>query len=102
LVLELYEKSAGFPKQEIYGLTSQLRRAAVSVPANIAEGCGRSTGADFARFLQIAMGSACELEYYLILARDLQFLSASDADALEQELSQIKRMFTSLARKVRG
>jgi four helix bundle protein len=77
LALEVYKATSTFPKEEIYGLTSQLRRASGSIPTNIAEGCGRNTDADFARFLQIAMGSASETEYQLILAYDLEFLSKS-------------------------
>jgi four helix bundle protein len=77
LMLELYKETACFPQTEIYGLTSQLRRAGVSIAANIAEGCGRSSNLDFARFLEIAMGSASEVEYHLILARDLTFLDDS-------------------------
>jgi four helix bundle protein len=67
LVLRVYEISQGYPKAEMYGLTSQLRRAAVSIPTNIAEGCGRGTDMDFARFLQIAMSSASEVDYLLFL-----------------------------------
>jgi four helix bundle protein len=73
LALEVYRVTEAFPKTELFGLTSQIRRAGVSIPANIAEGCGRDTDADFSRFLQIAMGSASELEYHLLLAHDLGF-----------------------------
>jgi four helix bundle protein len=72
LTLELYEASRKFPKEEMFGLTSQLRRAAISVGANLAEGCGRRTTAEFARFIRIAMGSASELDYHLLLCRDFQ------------------------------
>jgi four helix bundle protein len=68
LTLAVYQATAGFPREEMYGLTSQLRRASSSIPANIAEGCGRSGNADFARFLSMSMGSASELEYHLLLA----------------------------------
>jgi four helix bundle protein len=72
-VLELYRETNSFPREELYGLTSQVRRASVSIPSNIAEGCGRRGDAKFARFCQIAMGSASEAEYQLLLARDLGF-----------------------------
>lgn len=74
LVLAVYKATKEFPREELYGLTSQIRRASMSIPTNIAEGCGRGTDPDFARFLQIAMGSASEKEYQLILAGDLGFL----------------------------
>jgi four helix bundle protein len=74
LALAIYKATKEFPKEELYGLTSQIRRSSMSVPTNIAEGCGRNTDADFARFLQIAMGSASETGYQLILAHDLEFL----------------------------
>jgi four helix bundle protein len=76
LTLVIYEVSETFPAGERYGLTSQIRRAAASIPTNIAEGCGRSSSADFGRFLQMAMGSASELEYLLMLARDLRMLAS--------------------------
>ena len=74
LTLEIYKVTMGFPRDEIYGLTSQLRRCCSSIPANIAEGCGRNSDADFSRFLQISMGSATELEYHLLLSHDLGML----------------------------
>lgn len=102
LTLSIYRITAGFPKTEVYGLTSQLRRAAASVPANIAEGCGRKTSAEFARFLQIAMGSASEVEYHLLLARDLQYLGEADYLSLNDCIVQIKRMLTGLIKRVDG
>ena len=74
LTLTVYKSTAAFPKEEVYGLTSQIRRACSSIPANIAEGCGRASEAELSRFLQIAMGSASELEYHLLLTHDLGFL----------------------------
>ncbi|NTW50172.1 MAG: four helix bundle protein, partial [Chlorobiales bacterium] len=82
LAINVYKTSKEFPKEELYGLTSQSRRAASSVPANIAEGCGRDSPADFARFLQIAIGSASELEYHLLLAHDLEMLSSDHYNKL--------------------
>ncbi len=67
--LDVYRVTKTFPREELYGLASQLKRAAASIPANIAEGCGKATGPDFAKFLQIAFGSACECEYHLVLAK---------------------------------
>ena len=85
LTLTVYKLTARFPKEELYGLTSQMRSAAASIVCNIAEGCGRTGGADFARFLQMATGSASELEYQLLLARDLNFLKAMEYQDLEKE-----------------
>lgn len=99
LALEVYRATYRFPREELYGLTSQLRRSAVSVPSNIAEGCCRTKG-DFARFLQIAAGSASELEYQLLLAKDLALLPAPDADALSNQTTEVKRMLTALLTKV--
>jgi four helix bundle protein len=100
LVLALYQVTAEFPQAEIYGLTSQLRRSGISIPANIAEGCGRETEAEFARFLHMAMGSASETQYHLLLARALKFLKASDYEKLEAQVSEVKRMLTSLIQKL--
>ncbi len=100
LTLAVYKTTETFPKQEIYGLTSQIRRASSSIPANIAEGCGRKGEADFARFLQIAVGSASELEYHLLLSRDLKLLKTSDYECLVVELIDVKRMLTSFIHKL--
>ena len=78
LTLAVYRITRRFPPQELYGLSSQMRRASMSVPANIAEGCGRGGDAEFIRFLRIALGSASELEYHLLLARDLEYLPLED------------------------
>jgi len=101
LTLKLYALTAAFPRDEIYGLTSQLRRAAASVPANIAEGCGPWQQSDLARFLQIAAGSATELEYHVLLARDLGYLTEADFGATAADVSEIKRMLTGLMRRLR-
>jgi four helix bundle protein len=100
LALSCYAATAAFPKQEMFGLVSQIRRSGASVPANIAEGCGRRGNGEFHRFLQIAMGSASELEYHLLLSRDLKFLESSDYDRLALQVTEVKRMLASLVRKV--
>src|SRR5215467_1978971 len=102
LALSIYQATTKFPKEELYGLTSQIRRASISIPTNIAEGCGRASDADFARFLQIAMGSASETEYELLLARDLEFLSSPHYDHLHTLTEEVKRMLTSLIRSVKA
>jgi four helix bundle protein len=100
LTLAVYRATIVFPKEELYGLTSQIRRACASIPANVAEGCGRGSEAEFARFLQIAMGSASELEYHLLLARDLNLLNSSDYNQLAREVTEVKRMLTSFMQKL--
>jgi four helix bundle protein len=100
-VLNAYGVTRDFPREELYGLTSQLRRAAVSVPTNIAEGCGRGTDSDFARFLQIAIGSACEAEYLLLLSRGLNYLSNESHDGLTNAISEVKRMLAAMLQAVR-
>jgi four helix bundle protein len=102
LTLSVYRATGSFPREELFGLTSQIRRACASIPANIAEGCGRGSNKDFARFLQIAMGSASELEYHLMLARDLNMPRAPDFAELAARTTEIKRMLTALLQKVKA
>ena len=99
--LSVYSATKLFPKEEQYGLTNQLSRAASSIPTNIAEGCGKGSNADFNRFLQIAFGSANETEYHLLLARDLKMLPDDAYSDLQADLLEIKKMLAALIRKVR-
>lgn len=101
LALVIYKETANFPREEIYGLTSQMRRASASIAANIAEGCGRGGDADFARYLQIAMGSASELEYHALLARDLSFISDRVYEKIVPRISEVKRMLARLIGRIR-
>jgi len=102
LAVRIYKTTQAFPKEEVFGLTSQMRRACFSIPANIAEGCGRGGDPDFARFLQIAMGSASELEYYLLLTSDLEMMNRADYNGFLIELTEVKRMLTSLIKRLRA
>jgi four helix bundle protein len=102
LTLEIYRATKEFPATEKYGLTSQLRRSASSVPAKIAEGCGRDTAADLKRFLQIAMGSAPEVEYQLLLAHDLGLLGEALFDQLTNRVQEVKRMLAAFITKLRA
>ena len=90
-----------FPEDEKYGLVSQIKRAASSIPANIAEGCGRSGDAELARYLQIAMGSASELEYHLLLSHDLKILDSSIYEELVNDVIEVKRMLAAFIKKLR-
>lgn len=101
-VLEVYRVTRRFPASERYGITAQLRRAAVSAPTNIAEGAKRSSRKDYAHFLNMAEGSLAETEYLVLLSRDLRYLPVTDADPLLAELAEIMRMLASLRRKVEG
>ncbi len=101
LSLEVYKATRAFPKEEAYGLTSQARRASVSIPANIAEGCGRYSDGELLRFLDIAMGSGSELECYLMLAQDLGYLNKDTSHPLEERLLETKRMLNALIQKIR-
>src|SRR5712692_1476821 len=94
LVLRIYSATATFPEPERYGLTSQMRRSAASIPANIAEGCGRGGNAELRQFLRVAGGSASELEYHLLLAHDLRLLGEDDYRNLDSQVTEVKRMLT--------
>jgi four helix bundle protein len=100
LTLAVYRVTATFPREELYGLTSQLRRASSSIGTNLAEGCGRNGDAEFARFCSLAMGSASETEYHLLLATDLKLLNSQDYEALNQRATELKRMLTALMQKL--
>jgi four helix bundle protein len=101
LTLDVYHATRLFPRDETYGLTSQLRRGASSIPANIAEGCGRNGDAELARFLEIAMGSARERDYHLLLARDLGLLDPSTDEHLAGEAQGVARMLATFIDKLR-
>lgn len=101
LAIDVYKSTHGFPAGELYGLTSQMRRAAVSVGSNLAEGCGRQSDAEFGRFAQIALGSVCELDYQVLLSRDLELLDANSHDRLAALVDEIRRMLIGLLQKLR-
>ncbi len=100
LTLDIYKSSRAFPREEIYGLTSQMRRSSASIGANLAEGTCRKGDVEFGRFVQIAMGSASELEYHLLLAKDLELLKSLDYERLSGEVIEVKRMLASLLVKL--
>ncbi len=101
LVVSLYRDTARFPVEERYGLTLQMRRAAVSVVANIAEGAGRSSDRDFARFLDIAQGSLSELDALASVAEDLQLLESQHRSGIHQSCREIRAMLHGLAQRLR-
>jgi len=101
LTLDIYRATKDFPKSELYGMVSQLRRASSSIASNIAEGCGRGTDPDFKRMLQIANGSASETDYQIILCRDLGYIEKNMSDALEAQILEIKRMLGGLINKLK-
>jgi four helix bundle protein len=100
--LQIYHATQQFPREEIYGLSSQIRRASVSIPANIAEGCGKNTITELAHYLQIAMGSSSEVDYELMLARDLHYLSEHDYQALYCDLIEIRKMLNTFISTLRS
>jgi four helix bundle protein len=102
LTLAVYKATTKFPREEIYGLTSQLRRASASIPANLAEGCGRSGDVELSRFCRIAWGSASEAEYHLLLARDLKFIKPEEHQALTAQLDEVQRMLTSFLDRLKS
>jgi four helix bundle protein len=102
LALAVYSATGHFPRSEMYGLIRQMRRAAASIPANIAEGCGREGKAELQRFLQITMGFASELQYEVLLAHDLGFLADKEHQRLQESTSEIKRMLSGFIGKLKA
>jgi four helix bundle protein len=102
LVLRVYHLTKHFPRSEDWGLTAQLRRTAISIPSNIAEGCGRNGDLELRRFVKIALGSASELHYQLLLARDLDYLQAAQAEEMMQETTEIRAMLSSLSKRLQS
>jgi four helix bundle protein len=100
LTLDIYRTTATFPRSELYGLVSQIRRCSASIGANIAEGCGRRGNNECQRYLQIASGSASELDYHLLLSKDLGFLRDGEYRELVRNLTGVRKMLTSLLQKV--
>lgn len=100
--LKIYHCTKIFPKEEMYSLTNQVRRAAASIPANIAEGCGKNSNLEFAHFLNISLGSANGSEYFLILSRDLSYVSEDNFKILFDLINEIKSMLIALVNKVRS
>lgn len=102
LSLAVYRATRDFPRDEQYGLTSQIRRSSYSIGANIAEGCGKDTDADLKNYLQIAMGSSSELENYLILARDLEYIHKEEYDSLQGELVSVRKMLNAFIQRLKS
>ena len=102
LTLKIYKVTEKFPREELYGLISQIRRASVSIPTNIAEGCVRSSDADFSRFLYIALGSTSELEYLILLAKDLKIIKNELHIELNDKINEIKKMLISMIQKLKA
>ena len=100
LCLKIYEMTAKFPNEERYGLTSQIRRSAVSIPSNIAEGYGRKTTLDYIRMLYISYGSVCELETQILLAGDLGFIEKGELGTAKKDIAEIERMLKSLIKSL--
>jgi len=101
-VLAVYKVTQTFPKSEMYGITSQIQRAAVSVPTNIAEGCGKDSDAELARYFKIAMGSSSELEYLLLLAHDLSYLADNQYNQLQVNLVEVRKMLNAFIQKLKA
>ena len=102
LTIEIYKATQQFPKEEIFGLTSQIRRAVSSIPTNIAEGCGRRTNAELINFLNIASGSASEVEYEILLAREVGYISAEQCDAWTKEIGEIRSMIAAYMKRLKS
>ena len=99
--VEVYRTTGAFPSEERFGLVAQLRRSAASVPANIAEGCGRESDRELIRFLSIAAGSASEAEYHLLLSRDLGYLAEEDYQELVKQICEVRRMLSAFMQKLK-
>lgn len=99
--LDVYALTRTYPKEELFGLTSQIRRSSSSIATNIAEGCGRGSDADFSRFLQMAMGSASESEYQILLSFDLNYIDENQYKQMNAKVTEIKRMLSSLISKTK-
>jgi len=102
LTLAIYHATKSFPKEELFGLTSQMRRSGASIPANIGEGCGRDGDPELKRFLTIALGSACELDYHVLLAMELGYIPAVNAQALALEILELRRMLGGFIQKLKA
>ncbi|MGB8770434.1 MAG: four helix bundle protein [Candidatus Korobacteraceae bacterium] len=102
LTIKVYRVTDSFPRSEMFGLTSQVRRSASSIGANLAEGCGRWGDAELGRYVQIAMGSASELQNHMGLAKDLQFLSLAEYATILNKLTSIRQMLTAFLQRLRG
>ena len=102
IALNVYRVTTTFPKHEAFGLTGQMRRAASSIPANLAEGCGREGDAELKRFANIALGSACELDYHVLLATELGYLDAAKSEPLAAEILRVRRMLGAFINRLKG
>lgn len=100
--LVIYKATRDFPKEELFALTSQMRRACISIESNIAEGCGRATARDYAHFLQMAIGSAFEVDCQLLIAKDLGYIADANVPALSDKIDKIRRQLAKLLVKIRG
>ena len=99
-VLKIYKATSSFPREEIYALVSQIRRAAVSIPSNISEGCGRFGNRELKHFMSIAMGSATEVKYQLMLSKDLGYIPTGDYNNLNDEVIEIRKMLASYIKRI--
>lgn len=102
LVLQIYKLTEKSPSKEVYGLTAQLRRAAISIPTNIAEGYGRTTDAEIARFIDISSGSVNEVDYLLFLAMELKYTVKAEVENMTEKLIETRKMLTAFAKTLRG
>lgn len=102
LTLDIYKLTKDYPQDEKYQLISQMRRAAYSIPSNFSEGCGRDSDKDFNRFVQISLGSAHELEYFILLSEDLNFINHTVSEELKEKVNHVKRKLYRLSQKLKS